>query len=434
MNRKIVIIALTCLIVFLLATGGVLLWKVINRETSSSEQAGAQAVKQYNPQAVDIYAGRDQDAIDIVRNYKVLSPEFVDAVYNARKNHTAVEVPAEMVTLESLVESQFLEKRFNMNFLTRGEWRALHLDTDVGDTQTPEPQYEVYLDYHDNSVVVGPVWIVDLETKAVVPRNSMASVFDRTMFNYEEIEEDLKRPDGVVKAITSHKFDSGIDLGGVLLLHFLKLTSSAEHVDDQIVGWTVMHEIGDEFSAYFQWKEREETRVAKFRFNWETKRLMPVGLSAADLMAIGNEMSSVEPVNIYPNDYTNNLNIPRNERWPRKHSCRNSEYKALCTAFVKVLEQQEFVNAMAWLLTNGEANASRRVNQCKEKRECGWTMKIAPSNVNPSNNPNLFEIGYKYKLNNREHYVRFLVDSEKETIQPLDKMSQWAYWSIMPRT
>lgn len=431
MNRSIVIVVLVALIVCLVGAGGVMLYNMKVGSSSFVDMGDSAQGALYKAVEPDVFAGRDKEAIEVVRNYKVFAPEYIDAVHEALKNGRAnVDVEMKQQTIDELVEAQFLEKHIGMSSLKRGQWRALHLDIDDG----KDPLYEVYLDYSDENVVVGPVWIVNLETNSVIARNNMARVFDRTVSNYEEVESDLERSDGVVHAITSHKFDSGIDLGGVLLLHFLKKTSDPKHVDDQIIGWTVMHELEDEFSAYFQWRELGETRVAKFRFNWETKLLTPVGLYAADLMGIGNNMQSVHPVNIYPNDYTDNLNIPRQERWPRGHACRKSDFRALCTAFVKVLEQQEFVSAMAWLLTNGEANATRRVNLCKEKRECGWTMKIAPKAENPDNNPALMEIGYKYKLNNVERSVRFLVDSEKETILPLDKMSQWAYWSVSPRT
>ena len=152
-------------------------------------------------------------------------------------------------------------------------------------------------------------------------------------------------------------------------MHFLKLTSLPKHTNDQIIGWTVMHEFKDDFSAYFQWKELDEVRVAKFRFNWNNKSLEPKGLLAIDLMAIGEQMEPVAEVNIYPNEYTNNIAIPRNERWVRGSQCRSSDYRELCTAFVKVLEQQEFVNALAWLLTNGKPNASRFVDKCKEEKK-----------------------------------------------------------------
>lgn len=434
MNRNLIIGALIFAGLLVIGLGGFLVYTLATRSNANQ----LSAVEQVNARksiARDPYAGREQDAINIVRNYKVLKPEYIDGLMESKKSGKPLEVEFGLVTIDSLVEQQFLEKRFNMEFLTKGEWRALHLDTDLGGTtQTPESQYEVYLDYHDEAVVVAPVWIVDLETGEVIPRNDMASVFDRNSFNYDEVEENLKRPGYVVRAITSHKFDTGIDLGGVFLLYFLKLTSEQKHADDQIIGWTVIHEFKDEFSAYFQWKEMNENRVAKFRFNWATKSLEPKGLLAIDLMRIGENMDPVTAVDIYPNDYTNDLHIPRTERWVKGHGCRNKENHELCTAFVKVLEQQEFISAMAWLLTNGEPNATRRVEQCKTDRKCFWWPRKASPEHNPQDRDDLIEISYTYEMNKREQSVSFLVDSKTETVTPLDKLSQWAYWSVTPRT
>ena len=434
MDRKFIYIGFALGLFLILGLGGTLIYKLA---TSSGGQdiAEMDTVKRHVPLIADPYAGREADAIDIIQRYEVWNPEYIEALKTKKLGDWAAQDKPQKVTIASLVEANFLETQLHMeDILKRGEWRALHLDTDSGSEQTPDPQYEVYLDYRDGEVVVGPVWIVDLSTKVVVPRNNMASIFDRNPVNYDQIEEEMKRSASVVRAITSHRFESGIDLGGVFLLHFLKQTQEPKHANDEIIGWTVMHELDDEYSAYFQWKELNETRVAKFKFNWETKSLTPVGLLAVDLMALGNNMDSVAPVNIYPNDYTNNLGIPRNERWARGHACRNRDYKDLCTAFVKVLEQQEFINALAWLLTNGEPDATRRVNLCKEQRKCGWVPKIAPDEDNPDKRSDLIKVEYNYELNQRTHQLSFLVDSKNETITPLDKLSQWAYWSVSPRT
>lgn len=434
MNRNVAYILLTVAIVVVLGLAGFLIYLLNARSADSlPEDTGAKKARTYV--SLDPYAGRDQDAIDIVKNLRVISPDYIDAVEENRKDNKPIEVEFSRVTVDSLVEQQFLEKRFNMNFLKKGEWRTLHLDTDVsGSTQKPDPHYEVYLDYSNESVIVGPVWIVDVESKDVIPRNDMASVFDRNISNYEVINEHLERPENVVRAIISHKFESGIDLGGVFLLHFNKLISNPKHANDEIIGWTVMHDFKDDYVAYFQWRELEEVKVAKFLFNWETKSLQPVGLLAIDLMSMGENMSSVKPVNILPNDYINNIAIPRKERWTKGHDCRERDYRNICTGFVKVLEQREFVNAMGWLVTNGEADATRRVERCKSDKNCSWSIKIASGELNPENNPNLILIEYKYLLNERSHSVKFLVDAETETVKPLDRFSQWAYWIATPRT
>ncbi|MBQ9816568.1 MAG: hypothetical protein IJM59_03745 [Proteobacteria bacterium] len=434
MNRTLIIVFLCIAIVIVLGLGTWLGFLIIARTSNTQTMVMANVAAKTEISIPDKFAGREKDAIEIVQNYNVWKPEYIDALIEHKTSGKEVDVAAGKVTIQSLVESQFLENRFNMHFLQRGEWRAIHLDTDTGDIQIPDPQYEVYLDYKDESAVVGPVWIVDLETKAVVPRNDMASIFDRDLYNYAQIDDNLKRPERVVHAITSHKFDVGIDLGGILLLHFLNRMSQPEHIDDEIIGWTVMNEFQDDFIAYFQWRELGEVKVAKFKFNWENKSLQPKGLYAFDLMAEGETHSPVKAVDIFPNDYTNNLGIPRTERWTRAHKCRSRDYRDLCTAFVKVLEQQEFINAMSWMLTNGEPDASRRVSRCKEDKKCGWIPKTAGKDLNPQDKPELIEVSYKYELNERSHTVRFLVDSSKETITPLDKISKWAYFSVTPRT
>lgn len=441
MNRTtiIVLIIVTCII--LAALSGYIGYKIIMKQQKVTTSVTAEQIQAHKPVISDIFAGREEDAIRIVKQHKVLSPEYMDAYAKAKEEGTSTaELEKKMVTIEELVNQQFLEKRFNMSFLKPVKWRALHLDTDSGSgEQIPDPQYEVYLDYQDESVNVGPVWIVDLEDERfVIPRNDMAAIFDQNADNYKEVKESVERPASVIRAIVSHKFDNGIDLGGVFLLHFLQLASKPGHENDRIIGWTVMHEFESDYSAYFQWVEKDEVRVAKFKFDWASKSLAPKGLLAIDLMGAGESMKALRAADIYPNDYTNELGVPRIERWSKKHPCRSADYKQMCTAFVKVLEQQEFINAMEWLLTDGKENGATLIDQCKsakpgQKPKCRWNTRLATGENNPTKSSKLYEIDYIYELNGRENQVKFLVDSETETIKPLDKISQWAYYSVAPR-
>ena len=434
MKRNAIILVLVVSVILVLGLGGTLVY-LISQRSVNTQGSALERIQKRAPVVLDKFAGKEQEAIEIVKNFAVMNPEYIDAFMEHRKNPKVVLPEADTVTIESLVEKNFLEDRFNMHFLKKGEWRALHLDTDMesGAEQTPDPQYEVYLNYHDESVTVGPVWIVDLETKNVIARNDMARIFTRTIYDCDKVAENLERPESVIHAISSHTFSAGIDLGGVFLLHFLKLTSLPGHSEDEIIGWTVMQEFKDDYSAYFQWKEKGENRVAKFAFNWETKRLEPKGLLALDLMAAGENMAPISPVDIYPSAYTNNLNIPRTERWPKEHACRLREYREICTGLVEVFENQEFVSALEWLLTNGEANASHRIDVCKNEKKCRWIFHEAEKDLNPQGRPELVYIAYKYAIGEKENTIQFLVDSEKETIEPLDKISRWAYWSVTPR-
>lgn len=427
MNRKALIIILVVGIVLILSVATMLIIRLSSHSNTAVSNLTSKLVENQVIIA-DPYANRENDAIEIVKSLKVLSPEYVDAYAKAKADgKPTAGIARTFTTIEELVNQKLLQTKYNMSFLKEPEWRALHLDTDTGDKQIADPQYEVYLDYKDESVVVGPVWIVDVTTKRVIPRNDIAAVFDRDTYNYQKIDEDFQRGENVIKAIVSHKFDNGIDLGGVFLLHFLERINKKGHENDSIIGWTVMHEFKDDYSAYFQWIEKDEIQVAKFKFNWKSKSLTPKGMLAIDLIDIGDNMKTIRSADIYPTSYKNDLNIPRNARW--SNVCKNppQDSKAFCNAFSKVLEQQEFITALNWLLTNGKDDGARAIDVCKKNKKCNW-------DIQPTDNDNIFKISYIYDLNGRSNEIRFLVDSEQETITPDDKISKWAYWSVMPRS
>lgn len=450
-NRTILILVLSVVIVAIIALGTALAIK-LSKSKRSAHNAVTAADLTRIVQVGDRYANLENKAIEFVQKNRVLDPDYVSQYLEAQKGYEdasrreragmvePASIETRWATILELVDRGYLEKRFNMSFLSRGGWRALHLDPDLdaGTEQVPDPYYEVYLDYFDESVAVGPVWIVNVETGFVVPRNDMARVFDTTLKNYERTEELIKRPASVVRAIIAHKFDSGIELGGVFLLYFLKLANSPGHDDDRIIGWTVAQDFkgndgNDFYNAYFQWVEGKESRVAKFRFNWTNQSLEPRGLIAIDLMGAGENLEYIKGINILPETYTNNPNIPRRARW-NAGSCKDSDFLQLCTAFAMVLEQQEFINALQWLITNGESDVSLAFQKCKDDKVCKWNLLPAPDDLNPDKNENLFKIGYEYDVGKGAQSINFLVNSESGSIVPLDKISQWAYWSVTPRT
>ncbi|MFA5624130.1 MAG: hypothetical protein WC966_03595 [Bradymonadales bacterium] len=450
-NRTVLILILSFVMFGIIALGSALALKLSKSKKRVQNAVTAADLKSFI-QVGDRFANMESEAIALVQKHKVLDPEYVVEYLETlkayeeagRRERAGTKDPASVeirwASILELVERAYLEKRFNMSFLSRGDWRALHLDPDLdaGTEQVPDPYYEVYLDYFDESVAVGPVWIVNVETGFVVPRNDMARVFDNTVRNYERSKELIDRPASVVRAIISHKFGSGIELGGVFLLYFLKLANTPGHEDDRIVGWTVAQDFkgndgNDFYNAYFQWVEGKESRVAKFRFNWTNQSLEPRGLIAIDLMRAGENLSFLKNINILPEDYINNPNIPRRARWSAG-ACKGSDFVQLCTAFTMVLEQHEFINALQWLITNGESDVSSAFQKCKDDRVCKWNLIPAPDELNPDKSENLFKIGYQYDIGKGAKSINFLVNSETGSVVPLDKISQWAYWSVTPRT
>ena len=439
-SRTILILVLVVIGVLAVGVGIYGVHSFMNRP-EAVDSVTADNIKKGFIQVNDPYANKGAEALSLVQEYiqEYLAMKQKFEAANYREHGDIVDpasIPERYKTINEIVESGYLEKTYNMSFLKKDEWQTLHLDTDREDKVVADPYYEVYLYYRDEGVKIGPVWVVNLYDKSVTPRNEMAEAFDRTVRDYKEIDEKLKRPEAVVRAIISHKFESGIELGGVFLLHFMNLTKSKDpaHADDHIIGWTVEHEYRDFYNAYFQWFEKGETRVAKFRFDWGTQRLEPKGLLAIDLMAEGEKLNTLRQIDILPDGYVNNLNIPRKARWPKGTPCSTDDVKQLCTAFVKVLEQQEFIHALQWLMTGGRSNADEDFKRCKVSRKCFWQPQEAPEEVNPEKNSNLFQIGYHYDFGKGEQVINFLVDSEKETITPLDNISRWAYWSVSPRS
>lgn len=445
----------------------------------------AAPTKAKEPAIVDPYSGRESEAVAVVQKHKVLDPAYLEEVVALRERNAAEEadpklrkarleaqedaakaaeragepytpppetedeIPVRHKTLQELIDSKYLEERFAMSFLERGNWRALHLETDQRDKSDPnrpveivdDPFYEVYLEYIDGEVKIGPVWVVDVTTGELVPRNEMAEFFEFTPDDSERAKEILDRPERVVRAITNHKFkSSGIELGGVILLHFVAAREEKQAAakkkdagEDRIVGWTVAHDFRDTYNAYFQWIENGKPKVAQFRFDWSEQRLEPRGLNAIDLMVEGEERQKIETVSIWPTTYTNDLNIPPHARWDKEsgcHSAKDAEDKRIertCSAFTRVLEQVDFIESVQWLLTRDEESV-QRFEACKTNRKCTWQPKFPEGADEP------VVIEYKYIISGEERGFTFKVDPDKGTIEPVDDITRWAFFSVTPRT
>ncbi|OIP31007.1 MAG: hypothetical protein AUK47_23450 [Deltaproteobacteria bacterium CG2_30_63_29] len=420
---------------------------------------------------VDPFVGRENDAIAMVQRHEVLDPNYIKQIVDIRKREAekaaeaaepakdkkdkkgkergkekkpadggapadpVLELTEDMVvktkvTILSLVEKNYLEDRFKMSFLERGSWRSMQLETDMGDVVNDDPYYEVYLEYHDEDVIVGPVWVANVQTGDVVPRNEFAEIFELDPDNAANAEDFLSRPARVVKAITNHQFPSGIELGGVLLRHFVNRPKEGRDLDrDRIIGWTVSHEFRDAYNAYFQWIEGGKNHVARFRFDWKSQRLEPRGLVAIDLMAEGEALEKANPVSIWPQTYDNNPNIPREARWlgDTAKGCKTKEIQPICNAFAMVLEQQDFIEAVQWLLTENEQTAEKFIG-CRDRGECRWFPEAE------SETADIIKIQYIYVIGGQIETIKFEVDPANEKIIPVNDISRWAFWSVTPRT
>ena len=99
-----------------------MVYNMTTKSNSLGNVVGDNQAALYKVAEPDAFAGRDKEAIDVVRNYKVLAPEYIDAVHDAIANgRSNVDVEMKQESIDDLVESQFLEKHIGMTSLKRGQ-------------------------------------------------------------------------------------------------------------------------------------------------------------------------------------------------------------------------------------------------------------------------------------------------------------------------
>ena len=108
MNRNLIIVSLIFCVLLVFGLGGFLIHTVISRNNSNQNAVTSQ-VKARQATTRDSFAGREQDAINIVRNYKVLKPEYIDGLMASKKEGKPLEAEFGLVTIDSLVEQNFLD-------------------------------------------------------------------------------------------------------------------------------------------------------------------------------------------------------------------------------------------------------------------------------------------------------------------------------------
>ncbi|MFW5967682.1 MAG: hypothetical protein ACOCV2_09205, partial [Persicimonas sp.] len=211
-----------------------------------------------------------------------------------------------------------------------------------GETKYGPHFYLVRYQYEDANITVGPAWLVDLKEQKVVPKNVLAQVAESPEEGTESEYHD--KADQVVGAITNHRFDSGVNLGGALLVYFSERAGDSD--EDTIIGWTIEHDRGNKFDAYFQWVEDGEPTHAEFKFDYDRKALRADNLQAADIMRTGEEFDeSDEPVDIRPRAYDADKGA-----WVGGQ-CKKQPDQDGCVALATVLEEDELTESLGWLLT-----------------------------------------------------------------------------------
>lgn len=439
-SRLILQIVLGIIAVLIVLVGGLIVYQ-LTRDASTQVvervvESGDEEEAPENPWSL-----KGDAAISLVKRVEI------DAGESEESDSEADDEEANPTTVGDVVQDQtFIREKLKITSAEPEGWEA----TWWGGTDYGPSFFLVRYAFKDANINVGPAWLVDLKTQKVVPKNVLAKV---AQIPEEGTKSDYyDKAQQVVSAITNHRFDTGLNLGGALLMYFEKRTDTTE--DDTILGWTIQHDRGDLFEAYFQWEEGGEPTYAHFVFDYDRKALRAVNLQAANIMRAGEEFEASEPANIMPKSY--NPDARRSsERWigGARKACRMRKNRARCKALASILQNDQLIESLEWLLT-AQAGSKEDFDACVEKKNCRWMPERKSEDE--------YRIIYVYNLEKESEFNRKSPDEEwscpyslskddeseksyrgncvawdinvkTDKIQPVDATSELAYRAIHPR-
>ena len=358
------------------------------------------------------WEGKEKAAIAKVVAVQVDAPESEE---DARKGKRRKPEEVEKIALGALAKSGWFEGTFKTDDLKAAGWQA---------RWAKDAWYFVSYNRRDGLINVGPTWLVNLKTGRILPKNAMARAGMTP--GLADAKDHFDRERQVIGSIANHNFASGVTLGGIMLIHFSELERNSD--DDRIVGWTIVHDYGDAYRAYFQWIEDGEATYADFEFDYSKKALRSRNLQAANLMNRGGDFEPTERVSIMPASYNPEAPVPA-DRWLGKSrkACKTRGNAARCRALAKVLQDQALIESVEWLLTSRAGDASR-FSSCKEERRCKWTPRVKSAGV--------FEVEYSYELGgsgDKGGKATWEIDVKKNQIKPQDELAEMAFLAVHPR-
>ena len=331
-----------------------------------------------------------------------------------KKVEEEVEEVVEVSFDAAVTNAEFQAKQLQISGTPVG-WEA----TWWGETKYGPHFYLVRYAYKDGDITIGPQWVVDLKSQRVAAKNLPAQVVENPSKGMES--EYYGKKQQVVAAISAHRFPSGINLAGALLLYFEQRAESDQA--DTVIGWTIDHDRGNIFRAYYQWIENKQPTYAEFEFDYDRKALKPINLQAANLMSVGEDFQR-QRVSIMPLTY--NPSAPASQRWTggARKSCKTPRNQPGCDALASVLDEKETVEALEWLLT-ARANTAEEFEQCKMDRKCRWM----PSPKSETE----YTVKYVYELKGKEQSVAWDIDLKTKEVKPSDRVSSLALSVIRAR-
>jgi hypothetical protein len=437
-SRLILQIVLGVVSVLIVLVGGLILYQ-LTRDASTEVVERVVEANDQQEEPKNPWSLKGDAAISLVERVEVETGDDEESSDD--------EDEADATTVGDVLEDEtFVEEKLKITSAEPNGWEA----TWWGETDYGPSYFLVRYAFEDANIKIGPTWLVDLKTQKVVPKNVLAKVAENPKQGMESEYYDKRQQ--VVSAITNHRFDTGLNLGGALLMYFEKRTDTTE--DDTILGWTIDHDRGDLFEAYFQWEEAGEPTYAHFTFDYDLKALRAVNLQAANIMRAGEEFEASEPANIMPKSY--NPDARRSsERWlgPARKACRMRKNRARCSALASILQNDQLIESLEWLLT-AQAGSKDDFDACLEKRNCRWMPERKGENeyrvIYVYNLKKVSEFNRKspdedwscpHSLSKKDekdasskgNCVAWDINVKTDEIVPVDATSELAYRAIHPR-
>ena len=362
-------------------------------------------------------------AVELVKTIQVQPPTSAEDAETKRGTQKRADSQGEpdLTTIGALLEQEdFVKRHLKLSRYAPQGWTVEWW----GETKYGQWFYLVRYAFKDANITVGPAWLVDLKGAKAYPKNVLARLVmdpatDPTKDEYYDKHQQ------VVSALVSHRFDSGLSLGGALLIHFQNREETSEK--DSILGWTIEHDRGPLFRAYFQWIEAGDPTYAEFEFDYQKKALKASNLQAADVMRIGEDFSKTERANIMPESYDPEAKPQKRWLGPSRKACASRKQRARCNTMAKMFEEREIIESLEWLLT-AQAGSVEAFKLCKEDRKCKWSADEAEQAKDA------YQISYIYDLEEKpEQRVSWQVSAKGDEIKPLDRISKAAWLAIHPR-
>jgi hypothetical protein len=402
-TRRILQIVLGLVVASVVLLGGIIVWELTRQPAVVYEEV-AQESEPVDTEDRNRWEGRGDEAIALVKQTAV---DGLDGP--ARKQLERDAGDDDSPTIEAVTgDADFVRKSLNLKPELDSSWRAeWWAETKYGDSY-----YRVMRTFEDGAVAVGPTWVVDLKSGEVEPMNVTAKMATSPK---EARDSDYYDADErVVSALTRHTFQQGLTLAGALLIYFDRRAGESA---DTVRGWTIQHQRGPRFKAFFQWSEGEETNYAQFEFDYQERALRAVNLQATNVMQVGESFRDVEPVDIRPASYDPSGRETAS-RWKgrAREMYGDPENRPPLQALDAVLRVDARIDSIEWLMT-AQAKTAEQFAACKDDKRCRWIPRPTDDHV---------EVTYEYDLGEEAGSIVWHVTSDDE-VEPASRVSRLAH-------